>query len=71
MEAPGGIEPRTVHPELRNGLEDRFGGRSLNIEVYINLVLSSNPTELRKGGITHIPPQLSGWPAKVVPTCRG
>jgi hypothetical protein len=37
MEAPGGIEPRTVHPTLRNGLEDRCGGRSLNIEVFIIL----------------------------------
>lgn len=34
MEAPGGIEPRTVRPPLRTRLEDEGWGRSLNIRVF-------------------------------------
>lgn len=33
MEAPGGIEPRTVHPPLRTRLEDEGWGRSLKIFI--------------------------------------
>lgn len=34
MEAPGGIEPRAVHPPLRNSLEDCWRGRS-HVKFYL------------------------------------